>query len=371
MAKPTKISWQISKAIYDWASETDYIPGVNIELPTEDNRYDMSMIVPAYMKLKAKDPLIIQFIYSQDADVMKPLCARDMIPATGYTASYIGVSPPGWVFTTAPLHDVVQIALLNWINDTWEIGKMGRPCRFGTLSWDNTMGVCGIKPSQLYADTLTNVDYVSAEVAPPRTMDFSTYITRMKNQDLDYIWLPMISAASFSAIKTAIELGMSPTKFILSPTTIWQFEVAQRTLAKESLEGMLNFSGYYHYSDKTQGMELTTKLWKERYPDQPLTPAAIGLTAGASPAYVIVEALRMAIADVGVDKLDSVAVYRALQKIKDFDNGTQLPITFGPDRRDGNRSVTMYKYQDGEFRLLSDKAHEGAPYPWDLLGEAK
>ncbi|MCH8864219.1 MAG: ABC transporter substrate-binding protein, partial [Chloroflexi bacterium] len=193
LAIPTKMQFNMSKAYYDWASDTGLMPGIRFNMVTEDTRYDMAQIVPAYMRMQPKNPMIIQFIYSQDGDTIKPLAARDMIPAVGYVTSTLGVLPPEFVFSVSPLWDNYEIMVLNWIQDTWDMEKMGRPARYAHLGWDNTMGASGIKPGELYAEKLSKVEHVGAEIAPPGTMDFSTYVIRLKKLDPDYIWCPLVS----------------------------------------------------------------------------------------------------------------------------------------------------------------------------------
>ena len=360
----------MARAMFKWASETNQIPGIKIKVENEDTRYDMAETILAYKRMMAKNPTLIMTIYSQDADITKPVCTRDMIPNFAYFGSTFAVDPPGWVFTDALLWDVWMIGVMNWIADTWDMGKMGRPARMATLGWDNTMGTCVIKPAELYAAKLPTVDYVAAEVSPPRTMDFSTYMTRLKTAQPDYVVCPMIAAPVGSAIKTAVELGMSPSQFIVGCSTTFQWEAVLRAVGKEGAAGILTADCYYMYSDKTPEMELVQKLYKADYGELP--PTSMGILIGANPAMMVIEALKRAVAEVGVEDLDSAALYRAAMTIKNWERGTSLPTTFGTDRREGSRSIRMYACKDdGHFYRLSDKMYEGSPHPKELFAEAE
>jgi len=329
---------------------------------TEDTRYDMAQIVPAYMRMQPKKPMIIQFIYSQDGDTIKPLCARDMVPAVGYVTSTLAVDPPGFVFSVSPLWDNYEIMVLNWIEDTWDVAKMGRKARYAHLGWDNTMGTCGVEAGKLYAEKLDKVDHVGAEIAPPRTMDFSTYMVRLKEVNPDYIWCPLVSGPFASAVKTAVELGMKPSQFIAAGSTVGQWEAVIAAVGAQELNGTLHAIDQYQYSDEVEGIKLMADLWQKNYPKEPLPPAASGWSWSIGPMFVIPEAVRIAVQDVGVDDLSSAAIYRALQKIENFETKAMAPITFGQDRRDGIRSMRMYEWRDGkDFYLLSDKLYEAKP----------
>ena len=51
LAVNTKRQFDMSKAYYEWASQTGLIPGIKFDMVTEDTRYDMAQIVPAYMRM--------------------------------------------------------------------------------------------------------------------------------------------------------------------------------------------------------------------------------------------------------------------------------------------------------------------------------
>ena len=79
---------------------------------------------------------------------------------------------------------------------------------------------------------------------------------------------------------------------------------------------------------------------------------------------LLYEALRIAIEDVGLENIDSEAIYNALQKIKNFDTGVSLPATFGPNDRLANQSCYIYEIgTDGIPHLKTDKVYNW-PQKW-------
>ena len=356
------------KAYYEWASQTGLIPGIKFDMVTEDTRYDMAQIVPAYMRMQPKKPMIIQFIYSQDGDTIKPLTARDKVPAVGYVTSTLAVDPPEYVFSVSPLWDNYEIMVLNYIEDTWDTAKMGRKARYAHLAWDNTMGTCGVKPGQAYVKGLKNVEWVSTEIAPPQTMDFSTYMTRLKAANPDYIWVPLVGAPFASALKTALELGMKSSQFVAAGSTVGQWESVIAAVGTDKLNGVLHAIDQSQYSDKVAGIELMVDLWKKNYPKEPLPAAASVWSWSIGPMFVIPEAIKIAVKDVGIDKLDSAAIYAALQKITNLDTKAMAPISFDATRRDGIRSMRMYEWREGkDFYLKSTKLYEAKPTAAEVL----
>lgn len=356
------------KAYYEWASQTGLMSGVKFDIVTEDTRYDMAQIVPAYMRMQPRKPMLIQYIYSQDGDTIKPLCARDKVPAVGYVTSTLAVDPPEYIFSVSPLWDNYEIMVLNWIEDTWDVAKMGRKARYAHLGWDNTMGTCGVKPGQMYVPRLKKVEWVSTEIAPPRTMDFSTYMVRLRDAKPDYIWLPLVGAPFASALKTALELGMKPSQFVAAGSTVGQWESVIDAVGAVKLNGVLHAIDQFQYSDKAAGIELMVDLWKKNYPKESLPAAASVWSWSIGPMFAIPEAIKIAVKDVGIDKLDSAAIYQALQKIQNFDTKATVPITFSKDRREGMRAMRMYEWREGkDFYLFSPKMYEAKPTAAEVL----
>ncbi len=372
LAEPsTKGVLPISKALYTWVNDTNYIPGIKIEYVAEDDRYDRAQIVTAYKRLQAKKPLVIQVYTGDNAEVLKPFGARDQIPIVTYGGGTKAIDPPGWTFVTVCMYDSQVIAILNWINDSWDVGGMGRPARYVHAGWDNAMGSTGVLPGQLYAAKLPTVDFVSAEIVPPGTMDMSANAIRLKQIDPDYVWMALIAPPASSLLKTAKAQGMDLKPFIWGDYSVFMFNTALRILGEEGVDGSLHSTSYFHKSMDTPGTKRMFELW-DKYVKTDYWPT-IGMMVGYNPAQTIVEGIKRAVANVGVEKLDGVAIYEALQTIKNWETGTMLPLTFGPDRRDGSREAMFYQRKGGEFLpIFGGKIYDGGtPLPKDLIAEAE
>jgi len=372
MSEPTTMGvLPASKALYSWVNDTNYIPGIRIEVASEDDRYDRAQIVTCYKRLQAKNPIAIQVYTGDNAEVLKPLAGRDKIPVVTYGAGTLAIDPPGYTFVTVCMYDCQVIAILNWINDTWDVGRMGRPAKYVHAGWDNAMGSTGVLPGQLYCAKLPTVDFVSAEIVPPGTMDMSSNAIRLKGIDPDYVWMALIAPPAASLLKTAKAQGMDLAPFIWGDYSVFMFNTAERILGEEGVDRSLHSTSYFHKSMDTPGITRMFELW-DKYVKKDYWPT-IGMEVGYNPAQTIVEGIKRAAAKVGPEKMSSEDVYQALQTIENWETGTMLPLTFGPDRRDGCRLAMFYQRQNGEFvPIYGGKSYDGGnPHPVDLIAEAK
>jgi hypothetical protein len=70
---------------------------------------------------------------------------------------------------------------------------------------------------------------------------------------------------------------------------------------------------------------------------------------------VVIEAMRIAIYDVGYENLDGRPLKEAFYSIKDFDpHGMGRPVTYTPEDHRGSPVVRIYEVQGGEVVPITD-----------------
>ena len=362
--------WTCAKAFFTWANETDYVPGIKVEWTEVDDRYDASQVPLAYRELKAKNPDVIFTMTAVSSSGLKPLVDRDKIPVLSFTGSVATAQEPvGYVFQETFVPEINFNCFLNYVADTW---KEDRPCRVASLSWDDNDGIQHIESGIATAQAL-GIDFKReyAEVAPPGTGlgagPFTPYVTRLKELDPDYIFFPMIGPATGVALNEMIAIGMDPKKavyIVMSAGGMYQ-ELTQVLGSEEPTYGATLVMADYAYSDPliTENqkqlkafMEPTEYGWDARY--------HVNALSYYTSCMLLYEALRIAKKDVGLENIDSEAIYNALQKIEDFDTGVSLPATFGPNDRLSNQSCYIYEIgTDGIPHLKTEKVYNW-PQKW-------
>ena len=93
-----------------------------------------------------------------------------------------------------------------------------------------------------------------------------------------------------------------------------------------------------------QNHPLTSKIWK-MYHKKPVSEMIGIYGQGLVFAKIFIEGLKIALKDVGYDKLDGSAMYRAYQQLTDRDisEGIQGLISYSPTERRGSREIRFYR----------------------------
>ena len=69
---------------------------------------------------------------------------------------------------------------------------------------------------------------------------------------------------------------------------------------------------------------------------------------------IVCEAVRIAVAEVGLENADGPAMKRALESMQDFDVDGIAKFTFGPEDRRGDIALAVNQIQDGKIVRVSD-----------------
>jgi len=349
-----------------WANETNLVPGVKVEITTEDDRYDASQVPLAYRRMMARaEPMVLFTMTAVGSSGVKPLADRDKIPVLSFTGSVATAQEPvGYVFQLTFVPEINFNCFLNYVADTW---KETRPCRVASLSWDDDDGRQHINSGIQTANAL-GIDFKReyAQIAPPGTMDFTTYVARLKEINPDYIFFPMIGPATGSALKTMDAMGMDTKKAVyIVMSAGGMYEELTAVAGEELTYGATLVMADYAYTDPliTEDQERlrdfmkgTGYSWNPKY--------HVNALSYYTSCKILYEALRIAVDDVGVENLNREALYQALQKIKDYDTGVCLPVTFGSNDRLAVQSTYIYKIgTDGIPHLKTDKIYNW-PQKW-------
>jgi len=357
--------WTCAKEFFKWANETNYLPGVTIEWTEEDDQYDPGQVAIAYRNIMTKEPIVLFTMRAATSAVLKPLVDRDKIPVLSFTGSVATAQEPvGYVFQETFVPEINFNCFLNYVADTW---TEDRPCRIASLAWDTDDGRQHEESGAQTAAAL-GIDFKKsyAEVAPPGTMDLSTYLIRIKERNPDYIFFPLLGPATGSALKTMDAMGMDTKKAVyIVMSGGGMYEELTSVAGEELTWGGTLVMADYAYSDPLiteeqehlkSLMEPTEFGWDARY--------HVNALSFYTSCKILYEGLRIAIDDVGIENLDREALYNALQKIEDFDTGVSLPVTFGPNDRLSNQSCYIYEIgTDSIPHLKTDKVYNW-PQKW-------
>jgi len=357
--------WTCAQEFFKWANETNYLPGVTVTWTEEDDRYDPGQVPIAYRNIMTKEPMVLFTMRAATSAVLKPLVDRDKIPVLSFTGSVATAQEPvGYVFQETFVPEINFNVFLNYVADTW---KGSKPARIASLSWDDPDGIQHINSGIETAAEL-GIDFKReyAEIAPVGTMDFSSYVTRLKALNPDYIFFPLIGPATGSALKTMDAMGMDTKKAVyIVMSGGGMYEELTAVAGEELTYGATLVMADYAYSDPLitpdanrlrSLMEPTQYGWNAKY--------HVNAVSFYTSAKILYEGLRIAIEDVGIENLSREALYNALQKINNFDTGVSLPATFGPNDRLSNQSAYIYEIGTDSIPHLKTTKVYNWPQKW-------
>ncbi len=84
--------------------------------------------------------------------------------------------------------------------------------RVALLTYNNAYGRSIHKPSRDYAAKI-GVNIVAVEEFPPKTVDLTTELLKIKNKKADYVFMQMLPAAIITALKSADRIQYQPAFF--------------------------------------------------------------------------------------------------------------------------------------------------------------
>jgi branched-chain amino acid transport system substrate-binding protein len=244
-------------------------------------------------------------------------------------------SPPGRYFSTAMAWVDGFGTYIKWVTQDWK--GTGNP-KVGVLYYDLPSGLAW-KPAESWV-AKQNVDLVPVPY-PYTSLDIAPQLLQLRDAGVNYIWQLGTSVTAPVAIKGMVGLGLTDKiKFTFSDS--FESDVVLPIAGKDAA-GFMAVRTETPFSDNTEATKLYSTVWKwaenkDKWSDN---RPAINVR------FAVEAILKQVTADVGKDKIDSVAVYNALNKLTNIDTrGNTQGLKFGPDSRIGTRSVKIIQVNE-------------------------
>jgi ABC-type branched-subunit amino acid transport system substrate-binding protein len=325
-----------------YMNEQGGIDGVTINPILLDTRYDTARAVSAFKRYRREHKLVFILIASTGVGrAMYPLTVRDkvpiQVPGVGYFQHLLG-----WAITYAPPYQDMFGASLDWMVDDWKSkGNPGMPV-VGYMGWDNAMGRENMLGGMEYAEKL-GVKLLEPEYYTVGSLKHDVWLSRLRDKGAKYIFISGTDPENSNVVRDAYALGMSKDVQLISG--VWGTTIETGVAAHPE-----EFEGEVICSPGIRGVDARAhplaQLWKQLGKSQPTVQFAYLI--GMAQAIMFEKALKVALQDVGYEKVNGEAVYKALQKITGEDTkGITGPIDLSPTSRRVTRDVKFYRVSDG------------------------
>ena len=317
------------------------VAGRKIDMILVDTAYKVPEAVTAVRKFATQDQVdMIATWGAGEGLAAKPIVQKYKIPTINYSTSWeILEAPIEYMYLPFGSYRLDCYAVLEYIRATH---KGGETPKVGLLTYNNAYGRSIHKPSQEYAAKI-GVQIVAVEEFPPKTVDLTTELLRLKKAGADYVFIQMLPATIITAFKGADRIGYNPQFFGTWTSTDPDFFKLGKGLIRNRLK--IQFSGGLP-ADKSKGMTLMRELWK-RYKTVDRFDAAYweGVVIGT----IMERAFQRAHERYG--KINRETINMAMESFKDEDFGGLMPkITYSKTDHEGSFTGRIVQVkEDGTF----------------------
>ena len=232
------------------------VKGNQIEMILVDTMYKVPEAVAAVRKFAVRDKVdMIATWGAGEGLAAKPIVQKYKIPTINYSTSWeILKEPVDYMFLPFGSYRLDCYAVLEYIRATHK-GKDAP--KVGLLTYNNAYGRSIHEPSREYARK-NNIDIVTIEEFPPRTLDLTTELLRLKNSGAEYVFMQMLPSAIITAFKCADRINYKPELFGTWTSTDPDFFNMGKGLIGDRLK--IQFPGGLPV-DNTPGIKIMEDLW--------------------------------------------------------------------------------------------------------------
>ncbi len=320
--------------------------GVNkVNLTIVDHAYKVPEAIKYVKKFCTSDKMDIIATWDAGSGIMaKPIIQKYKIPNINFS-TYQGILKPPVDYAYLPYgaYTMDSYAVLEYIKN---IHKGSAAPKVGLLTYNNAYGKSIHGASKEYA-AKNNVNIVSIEQFPPKTLDLNTELLRLKKKGAEYIFMQCLPSAILMALESADRIKYDVPFFGTWTSTDPDFFKRGKGLIRDRMH--MQFVGGLPV-DGTPGIKLMKELWK-RY--KTVSSFDASYWEGVVVGMIMERGFQRANEKFG--KIDGQTINQALQTFRNEDFGGLVPnITYTNTDHSGSWKARIVKInEDGTYTPLT------------------
>jgi branched-chain amino acid transport system substrate-binding protein len=291
------------------------IGGNKVNLTVVDHAYKVPEAIKFVKKFCTSDKMDITATRDAGSGIMaKPIIQKYKTPNINFS-TYQGILKPPVDYAYLPFgaYTMDSYAVLEYIKN---IHKGSAAPKVGLLTYNNAYGKSIHDASNEYA-AKNNVNIVSIEQFPPKTLDLNTELLRLKDKGAEYIFMQCLPSAILMALEAADRIKYDVPFFGTWTSTDPDFFKRGKGLIRDRMH--MQFVGGLPV-DGTPGIELMKELWK-RY--KTVSSFDASYWEGVIVGMIMERGFQRANEKFG--KIDSETINQALQTFRNEDFGGLIP----------------------------------------------
>jgi len=316
-------------------------PGVTLELVWGDSGFDAGRAISIYERMH-QEVVYFHLPSPVEAHALKSRLESDEMAAMGMAVDEVLMYPPGQIFTIFCTESERFAAACDWIMENWE---EERPPRVGMIGSDTPSGRAAEVMGTAYAKSI-GIEILPFEAIPYLPLDASPQLLRLAERGADVIYMQAHWGTSPAVLRDAERLGLIGKIRFAGAT---EDGVAEPILdLGPAAEGFFQTKCFPWYEE----VPIVYDIFRE-YQGRIDTQGGVACTLQYAP--VTIEAVRIAIEQVGYENLDGRAVKEAFYSIKDFDpHHIGRPVTYTREDNRGSPKVRIYEVRGGKVVPATD-----------------
>jgi ABC-type branched-subunit amino acid transport system substrate-binding protein len=317
-------------------------PDVSIDLLWGDSAFQVPQAISIYERMREQNVLLIYAPSPVEGAGLKSRTDRDGMVNFVMSIDESMMYPPSSVFTVYPTDSESFAVACDWIMENWQ---EGRPPRLAIMGTDSPSGHAPEVMGTAYAKSI-GIQMLPFETVPYMPLDVTPQLLRLEQEGADFAYIQSIWATAIPVLKNAERLGL---------TDKIRFGGMENSQSVPLIDAAGSAAEGYWSPRRAPWYEETPILFDIlRTVDGKLDTGGDGAcTLLFVPVWI--QAINIAIENVGYENLDCRAVTEAMYSIKDFDpHHIGRPVTYTPEDHRGSALIRVYEVRSGDVAPVTE-----------------
>lgn len=330
------------KDVVRYYNEEGLIPGVNLEVKEYDGQFDPSRDIPAYEWLRQRGADVIWTGVTSAPVTLRTRLEEDEICLFAPTVDLAQLSPPGHLFCVAIVPQLDAYTFLSWIAENdWDYREKG-PAKIGGAGWTDAYSPLVFAAVEEYCQAHPDQFEWVGGYLTNYSATWNAEVEQLK--DCDYVFPPNVMV---TFVKQYREVG-GKAKLLLEEPHLAFLGLVNDADVWDEMDGTFALRSSRWWNETGRLIDWTKELLHRYHPDMAdrIIEKGVGYL-GVSNAYQMLEAIRLAVAEVGVENYTPQAVYDAAQNLSLWVDDVEL-YSFSETKRASNNYYAVYEFRAGQ-----------------------